>query len=333
MDVEGSSGQHFPNWNAAIAHYTTHYRRGCVHVLPSFPGRPVTLPPSSPPDIRNHSRRQKKSKAVKSTADVSAPSKRHRRRGSSSSSAGNYRSLYENDDPVRPVIADPAPRLLATPANLARSSSPGAAGNPIEVHSNFPTPVANEQNPKRHRKLKGLGIPSSGPPSPTPPPALLAHLKKTAHLAPALSIVGASSSPPTLAGQTSISNASRPLVYVCDCSDEEGGYSAPRTPSLKRKVNCAMKAKFDSPFKHKATSAPSTSTLNTAASSSSRMVIEILTDSEDDEADVPPLPKHDFCKCFPVMKMSSPAAQPESDADDNSVTNPEIPRPSPPAQV
>jgi len=305
MDVEGSSGQRFPGWEEARAYYTAHYHRGCIHIIPpTFPPRVPTPPPNSGP--------KKKSKTVKSpkTVKSTTPSTRHRRRDSSSSSGHNYRSLYEDDDPIPPVIVSHL--LPATAAAVVNQAppfpdglSPGTVGNPIEVTSNFPTPVTNQETPKRRKKAQRLGLGSAAPVSPTP----------------------ASASLPTILTQVSesrkqpphISNGPDRFVYVCDCSDEEGGYSAPRVPSLKCKA-----------LDHTSASGSKTQ---------SNEVIEIHTDSDTD-SEIRPVTKPRFCKCASLKSFLSSRADgadgPDLNCDHTNVdmdTTPEIPRPSPSAQV
>lgn len=300
MDVEGSSGQRFPNWEEACAYYTAHYHRACMHVIPPiFPPRTATPPP--PPIIPTNNPPKKKSKTVKSAT----PSTRRRRRPrvSSSSSGANYRSLYDDDDPITPVAARLPPATSANVGNPAPHSptpvqvalSPGAAGNPIEVASNFPTPITNQETRKRRQKAQGLGLGGSAPISPTPQSAALPTL---------LSKVANSRKKPG----PSIPNGPDRFVYVCDCSD--GEYSAPRVPSLKRKAS------------------------NNASGSSTRTheVIEIRTDSDSD-GDIQ-LPRTRFCKCAALKSFLS-ASKPDVNHDHAHVdmdTPPEIPRPSPPAQ-
>ena len=296
MDIEGSSGQHFPNWDAAYAHYKDHYHRGCIHVLLRTSPQKSASPPHSPtPDIVTSNPRKKKTKTVKSTTIGSAASKRHRRpRRSSSTSAGNYRSMYEDDDPVPPAVANPTPPSAVT---FSETLSPGNAGNPIEVPSNFPTPAANKNTPKRRNQLQGPGLVGLSPITPTP----------------------ASAAPSTI----------RPLVYVCDCSDETGGYPASQAPSRKRKATIVMNAKSDTSVKRKVTSAHFAANANMASSSTSQP-IDILTDSED-ETDIRPLPKYRFCKCLCLhlqTHASSSAAEPNLNPDTTDGI-PEILCPSP----
>jgi hypothetical protein len=140
------------------------------------------------------------------------------------------------------------------------------------VNSNFPTPITNQDTPKRRQKAQRLAI------SPTPPSVSLP-----------------------------ISNGPDRFVYVCDCSDEEGGYSAPRVPSLKRKAT------------------------NSASGSSSRPkeVIEIHTDSDSD-SEIRPVPQPRFCKCAALKSfLSSRAVKPDLNHDLTRDSIPEIPRPSP----
>ena len=295
MDVEGSSsGQHFPNWEEARAHYTAHYHRACMHVIPpSFPPRLAMSPP--PPNTPTSSPKKKKSKTVKTIKTV-APSTGHRRRHDSSSSPGHtYSSMYEDDDPVTPVVIKPAatapgvvPQLPpAAPADDALS--PGTAGNPIEVTSNFPTPITNQDTPKRRKKAQGLAI------SPTPPTSFPTLLKKIAH-------------PRKKPGPSILDGPDR-FVYVCDCSDGEGGYLAPLVPSLKRKAS------------------------NSAPGPSSRPneVIEIHTDSDTDSEIWPR-----FCKCASLKSFlasrADGAAEPDLNHNCTSVdvdSVPEMPGASP----
>ena len=349
MDIEGSSGKHFANWDDAFSYYVAHFHKGCVHVLlPTAPVRSITPAPLVPSDSPKRSTRKVKSRTVKTAAAVSAASsRRRRRRGSSSSSAANYRSLYEDDDPIQPAIADLAPHLSLNPTDphLPQLFSPGRFGNPIEVPSNFPTPNANQEALKRRKKPKGPGFSGPAPTSPTPTPTIPVHSKKPADKPTALSVLSAPSEKSSLRTKpdSSVLNTIKPLVYVCDCSD--GGYSAPRVPSLKRKATTAMKAKSSATsVKRKAISTQSASatTSNAAASSSSHPVIEIFTDSEDDsqvddtDTEMRPLPKRHFCKCFrtafQIAKPLAPMVVPGLNSDHTSVNMkdsiPEVPRPS-----
>ena len=299
MNIEGSSGQHFPNWDEAFAHYAAHYCRGCVHVLlPTSAQCRASPARSATPNSIASSPRQKKSKTVKSPVTGSAVSKRcRRRRCSSSSSAGNYRSLYEDDEPVRPNAAEPAPPPSAVTLDDYFPKA-GTAGNPIEVPSNFPPPVANQKNPKPCNR-----IPAPFPITPTP-----------------------ASAPPTY--------SVKPLVYVCDCSDEEGGYSASRMPSLKRKATTTMKDKSATSLKRKPTSAQFLATANVASSSKSQP-IDILTDSETDTRTPPKL---HICECLHLhlqMSTSSSTAQPDFNPDTHMDTDdiPQLPHLSPSAHA
>lgn len=294
MDVEGSSGQHFPNWDAAYEHYSAHYHKGCIHVLRSSTQSSATPPRSTTPDSITTNPRKKKSKTVKSATASSATSKRsRRRRKSSNSSAGDYGSMYEDDDPVPPAIAPPP---AATPPAFAEAFSPGTAVNPIEVLSNLPTPAGNQKTPKHRNRLQGPGFAGLSPITPTPATA-----------------------PPT--------HTTRPLVYVCDCSDEAGGYSASRAPSRKRKATIAITGKSDTSVKRKATSTQFSAAPNMASSSTSQ-VIEILTESED-ETDIRPLPNR-ICECLRLhlqtRRFSSPThpdLNPDTSIDVDGI--PEVP--------
>ena len=228
------------------------------------------------------------------TASSATSKRRRRRRGSSSSSAGNYRPLYDDDDPVPPVIVDPAPPPAATPPAFAEVFSPGTAVNPIEVHSNFPTPAGNQQTPKHRNKLQGPGLAGLSPITPTPATA-----------------------PPTY--------TTRPLVYVCDCSDEAGGYSASRAPSRKRKATTAITGKTDNSVKRKPTFAQFSAAPNMASSSTSQ-AIEILTESED-ETDIRPLSNR-VCECLRLhlqMLTSSSPTHPDLNPDTSVNGIPEVP--------
>lgn len=138
-DVEGSSSQHFPNWDAAFAYYKDHYCRGCVHVLLRTSAQNPANLCLMTPDIVTTNPRKKKSKTVKSPMAASAASKRRRRdhHQSSSSSAGNYLPLYEDDDPVYP-----APAVTFS--------------------------TANTNTPKRRNQLQGPGFGGLSPITPTP---------------------------------------------------------------------------------------------------------------------------------------------------------------------
>ena len=288
MDVEGSSGQLFPNWEEAHAYYTAHYHRACMHILlPNF-----------------HNTKKKKARIVKSAT----PSTCHRRRRNSSCSlAGNYRPLYDEDNPVTPAVVEPALHPPpAVPAHGVKSTpdfhptatasitrSPGTAGNPIEVFSNFPTPIAHQETPKRHKKAQRLGLGSAAPISPTPAsvslPAILTQLSESRKQLP------------------HISNGPDSFVYVCNCSDGEGGYLAAPVCSLKHRA---------------------TASTNNASSSriQANKVIEIHTDSESDSK-IRPFSQMRFCKCASLKKfLSSCAKDPSPDIDMDSI--PEIPRPT-----
>jgi hypothetical protein len=146
-----------------------------VVIPPSFPPRLAMSPP--PPNTPTSSPKKKKSKTVKTVKTVVPSMGRH----CSSSSGHTYSSMYEDDDPVTPVVVKPAatapgvvPQLPpAAPADVALS--PGTTGNPIEVTSNFPTPITNQDTPKCRKKAQGLAI------SPTPPTSFPTLLKKIAH--------------------------------------------------------------------------------------------------------------------------------------------------------
>jgi len=310
MDVEGSSGQRFPSWEEACAYYTAHYHRACMHIIPpTFPPRVPIPPPNSSP--KKKSQTVKSPKTVKSTT---SSTRRRRRRDSSSSSGHKYRPLYDSDDPVPPVVVsdDVVPHLLpaaAAPVNQAPPLpvvlSPGTVWNPIEVTSNFPTPVTHQETPKRRKKAQRLELGSAAPISPTPAsaslPAILTQLSESRKQPP------------------HISNGPDRFIYVCDCSDEEGGYSAPRVPSLKRKP------------------------LNNASASGSNTqrneVIEIHTDSDTD-SEIRPVTQPRFCKCASLKSYLSSradgAADPDLNRDNTNIdmdATPEIPRPSSSAQV
>ena len=299
MDVEGSSGEHFPNWEEAHAYYMAHYHRACMHVLlPSFQTKP----------------KKKKLKTI-------TPSTRRRPRKSSSSSAANYRSMYEDDDPVTPAVVKPAPHpppadtahvvdsapdIHPTPtAYVARS--PGTTVNPIEVPSNFPTPVTHQGTPKHRKKVQG-------PFSPTPVSVAFPTLLKK------ITNSRKTPAPSTSSGPERFVCSPEWFIYVCDCSDQEGGYSVALVRSLKRK------AAF--------------STNNASGSSvQANGVIEIHTESESD-SEIPPFSQPRpfsqpcFCKCSALKSFSSSSAtqqDPNPDIDMDAI--PEIPRPSPPAQV
>ena len=183
--------------------------------------------------------------------------------------------------------------------------SPGTVGNPIEVTSNFPTPVTHQETPKHRKKTQHLGLDSAAPISPTPASALLPAI---------LTQISESRKQPP-----HISNRPDRFVYVCDCSDEEGGYSAPHVPSLK----C------------KALNNASTSGSNTQ----SNEVIEIHTDSDTD-SEIHPVTQPRFCQCASLKSFLASRTDstigPDLNRNDTDVdmdTIPKIPRPSPSAQV
>jgi len=213
MDVAGSSGRSFPNWDEACAYYTRHYFQACMHILiPNFPPR---TPPPAPSNSSNNGPKKKKSKIVQS----SASSNRRRRRRSSSISSGD---MFDDDEPVTPVPAKPvsppqpsalavadAIRAAATTAPLVRS--PGNPGNPIEVPSNFPTPITK----KGKSKARNQG----GPTTPTLASASTCVVSKK----------GSNFRNNAFA---SISNGPERFIVVCDCDDEDSGYpSAPTSHS------------------------------------------------------------------------------------------------------
>ena len=306
MDVKGSSGQRFPSWEEARAYYTAHYHWACMHIIPPmFPPRVPTPPPKS--STKKKSKTVKSPKTVKSTTPSTC--RRRRRRDSSASSGHKYHPLYDDDDPVPPVVVTDdviPPAVAAVMENQAPPLpvvlSPGTIGNPIEVASNFPTPVTHQETPKRHKKAQRLGLGSAAPISPTPAsaslPAILTQLSESRKQLPHIS-------------------ADR-FVYVCDCSDEEGGYSAPRIPSLKRKA------------------------LNNASASGSNTrqneVIEIHTDSDTD-SEICPVTRPCFCKCAALKSFLSSrdgAADPDLNRDNTNIDMdaiPKIPRPSSSVQV
>ena len=285
MDIEGSSGQLFPNWEEAYAYYTTHYHRACMHILlPNF-----------------HNTKKKKVRIVKSAM----PSTHCH--CCCNSSAGNYCLLYDEDDPVTPAVVEPALHPPpAVPTHGVKSTSdfhptatanvtcsPGTTGNPIEVFSNFPTPIAHQETPKCCKKAQCLGLGSAALISPTPASVLL----------------------PTILTQLSeshkqpphISNGPDSFVYVCDCSDREGGYLAALVRSLKYRATALM---------------------NNASSShiQANEVIEIHTNSESD-SEILPFSQMRFCKCAALKKfLSSCAKDPSPDIDMDSI--PEIPCPT-----
>ena len=186
MDIEGSSGQLFPNWEEAHAYYTTHYHRACMHILlPNF-----------------HNTKKKKTRIVKSAMPSTH---RHHCHNSSCSLAGNYCLLYDEDDTVTPAIVEPALYPLpAVPTHGVKSApdfyptamanvtcSPGTTGNPIEVFSNFPTPIAHQETPKCCKKAQRLGLGSAALISPTPAstslPAILTQLSESCKQPPHIS--------------------------------------------------------------------------------------------------------------------------------------------------
>ena len=302
MDVEGLSSQHFSNWNEAFVHYAAHYHRGCLYILLPSPDRPAT-PPPNPPSSSTKSPRKKKSKMVKSSATISSQSRHHPPCCSSSSSGANYHSLYNSDDPVPPALAVPVPHLSAAPLP-EYFFPPGVSENPITVTSNLPTPVANQDTSKRHKKLQGPGFAIPDPITPTPAST---HAK----------------SDPCIKSGPSVTNADRPIVYVCDCLDKEGSYPMLCGP-LKHKATTAFQARSN------AFVATKSSVAVNAALSSHNQPIEILTDSEA-ESGIPPLPSQRVCKCFPfpLQTCTSPlAAEPDLDPD-HTTTNmdntPEVP--------
>ena len=124
---------------------------------------------------------------------------------------------------VPPAIVDPAPPPTATPPTFAEAFSLGTAINPIEVPSNFPTPASNQKTPKHHNKLQGPGFAGLSPITPTPATVLPTYI-------------------------------TRPLVYVCNCSDEPGGYSASHAPSQKCKAMITIMGKSNTSVKQKSTS-------------------------------------------------------------------------------
>ena len=116
-----------------------------------------------------------------------------------------------------------------------------------------------------------------------------------------------------------ISNGPDRFVYVCDCSDKEGGYSAPCIPSLKCKL------------------------LNNASSSGSNTqqnkVIEIHTDS-DTNSKIHPVTQPRFCKCASLKSYLSShadgAANPDLNRNNTNIdmdATPKIPHPSSSVQV
>ena len=233
--LKGHPASTFPTGMQLMCIIRTTTTEGCIHVLCTSPQKSASPPRSPTPDIVTSNPRKKKTKTVKSTTIGSAALKCHRCPcQSSSTSAGNYHSMYEDDNPVPPAITNPTPPSAVT---FSETLSLGNAGNPIEVPSNFPTPTANKNTPKHHNQLQGPGLVGLSPITPTP----------------------ASAAPSTI----------RPLAYVCDCSDETGRYPASQVPSCKCKATIAMDAKSDTSMKQKVTSAHFAAKANMASSSTS----------------------------------------------------------------
>ena len=276
-----------------------------MHILPSFQIPTASSP--LPPNSSTNKPKKKKPKTVKSAM----PSTHHPHRSchcnSSSSSTANYHSLYKDDDPVTPTVIKPAPHPPAEPAHVVMSTpylnptatahishSPGTAGNPIDMPSNFPTPVTFQETLKHHKQAQG-------PFSPTPRPVVFLTLLKKS-----------TDSCKTPAPSTPDSPV--PFAYICDCSDEEGGYLAAPVHSLKRKAVLSVNA--------------------SGSSIQANEVIEIFTESESDKiqpfCQLRPFSQLRFCKCLALKSyLSSCAIQQDPNHDIDMDSTPKIPCPSP----
>ena len=154
IDVEGSSSQHFPNWDAAYAHYSAHYCQGCVHILLHSSAQSSASPHCSttPNSITNTTNPRKKNLKIvesKPATASSATSKHHcRQHHSSSSAAGNYHSLYDDDDPGSSSYCKPCPSSRCHPSHLCRSIFSRYCYKPYWGGQQLPHSRWQSKNPK-----------------------------------------------------------------------------------------------------------------------------------------------------------------------------------------